>query len=89
MLIATHVVPALSILVIIIAARLVCEVLWPLVFVRAAILYPISPSLFPSVSRSGDTYVLKSPDDLIDIRRAVLVQFLIVSEDDHGNVDGT
>jgi hypothetical protein len=28
-------------------------------------------------------------DDLLNVRRRVLVQFLIVSKDDHGDIDGT
>jgi hypothetical protein len=34
------------------------------------------------------THILESRDGLVDVARRVLVQFLVMSEDDDGDVDG-
>lgn len=54
-------------------------------FVRTAILSPISIVLF---SIHLLTYVLKPPNDLVDVRRRVLVQLLVVPKDNNSDVDG-
>lgn len=37
----------------------------------------------------GAAIILESPNDLVDIRRGVLVQLLVMAKDDHGDIDRT
>lgn len=37
---------------------------------------------------SRDTYILESRDGVVDVAGGVLVEFLVVTEDDNGDVDG-
>lgn len=55
-------------------------------FVCAAILQPIS---IVHSSLLLLTYVLKPPDDLVDVRGRILVELLIVAKDNNSDVDGT
>lgn len=90
MLVAAHILATISILVVIVTtSSLVRKVLRPFVFMGAAILLSVSASLFRgSVERAG-AYILEPPNDLVDIRRGVLVQLLVMTKDDHGDIDGT
>lgn len=44
-----------------------------------------SGAIFPPCAR---TYILKPPDNILYLRRRVLIQLLIVSKDNHRDIDG-
>jgi len=81
---------AFILLIIVAAAGLASEVSRTFVFVCAAILCLRQhiANTQPSPSEPTQAYVLKPPDNLIDIRGRVLVQLLVMTENDDGDIDG-
>jgi hypothetical protein len=58
-----------------------------LVFVGSSILKKVTSAMFRRCARVG-TYVVVSGQDLSNVGTRVLVQFLVISKDNNGDVDG-
>jgi hypothetical protein len=76
----------LVIVVIVVTAALASEVSGPLVFMWLSILHNISYIHFWYAYQ--DTHILVSADGLIDVSRGELVELLVVTKYDDGDIDG-